>query len=169
MSNLVIGNIISFIAAIFMMYSTIINDREKVFFYQFLNCVFLVIASWFFSSYSGMLMLGISAIRNHLVSKDKFTKNTMILFVVISVVFGIYVNNRGLIGLISIIATVQYTICSYYIRSEQNTRYSIWVNVFLWVIYSLLILDISTFSTDFVTLIITTIAIFKNRKKSHSE
>ncbi len=170
MNNIIIGNIISFIAALFMMLSCIVNDRNRVFMLQFFNSFLLAVASWFFASYAGIAALLISSVRNYIVSKDKFTKNVMIIFLVMSVILGAAVNNRGFIGLIPIIATVQYTLCSYYVKGVKETRYSIWANLFMWIIYSFSILDFSTALSDLTTLIINTLSIIKHRgRKEASE
>ncbi|RGD74112.1 YgjV family protein [Anaerofustis stercorihominis] len=168
MNNIIIGNIISFIAALFMISSCIVNDRSRVFMLQFFNSFLLGIASWFFASYAGIAALLISSVRNFIVSKDKFTKNVMIVFLILSVTLGVAVNNRGFIGLIPIIATVQYTLCSYYVKGVKETRYSIWANLFMWIVYSFSILDFSTALSDSTTLIINTISIIKHRDSERS-
>ena len=164
--NIIIGNIISFIAALFMILSCMVNNRSRVFMFQFINALLLAVASIFFVSYAGVASLILSAIRNLIVSKDRFTKNIMIIFMILSFVIGIIVNNRGLIGFLPILATLQYTFCSYYIKDVQGTRYSIWINLFMWVIYSFSILDFSTGISDFTTLVINTVSIFKYKKEN---
>ncbi len=167
--NIIIGNIISFFAAIFMILSCIVDDRKKVFLFQCINAIMLTVASIFFASYAGCVSLILSAIRNVFIVKEKFTKGMMIIFLLLSLIVGLYINNRGLVGFISIFATMQYTIGCYYIKDPQGTRYNIWVNLFMWVIYSFSILDFSTGISDFTTLVINTISIIKHRKHKETE
>jgi len=51
MSNILIGNIISFAAAVFLAVSCVVKDRKQVFILQFMNCAVLALASYFFGSY----------------------------------------------------------------------------------------------------------------------
>ncbi len=147
-TNLIIGNSISFVAALFMAASCCVNDRHRVFLLQAVECALLCVASIFFGSWSGITTLALSATRNYLVSKDKFNQNLMVLFLVLVVVFGVWANNRGLIGLIPVVATVEYTICCHYVKEIKAVKCSIFVNTFLWVFYSFAIMDFSTGFTD---------------------
>lgn len=170
---LLIGNFISFIAAIFMIASCIVKEKEQIFIYQFLECMLLAFSSIFFGSISGVTTLVCSAGRNLLVAKNKFTKMAMYLFVVLTFTTGMIANTKGIIGLLPIIATIEYTICCHYIKGVTATKYSIFVNVFIWIIYSFAIYDFSTGITDVIVLIIDTFAIIKihldNRKLKYQD
>ena len=158
---IIIGNCISFGAALFMVASCIVKQRHRVFQLQFIQCMLLTVASYFFQSYSGLIANFISGIRNILVAKGWFTKRIMILFLLISIVLGFVFNNRGWIGLLPIIANIQFAICCYTFTSLLGTKYSIWVNVVLWIIYSFLIFDFATGISDSVVLIVNSISIWK--------
>ncbi|GAA6295465.1 hypothetical protein F220043C3_38990 [Enterocloster asparagiformis] len=162
-TNLIIGNSISFVAALFMAASCCVNDRHRVFLLQAVECALLCVASIFFGSWSGITTLALSATRNYLVSKDKFNQNLMVLFLVLVVVFGVWANNRGLIGLIPVVATVEYTICCHYVKEIKAVKCSIFVNTFLWVFYSFAIMDFSTGFTDATVLIIDAVSLARLR------
>ncbi len=165
MENLIIGNIISFIAAISLAISCVVKERNTVFFLQFLNCAILAVSSYFFSSYAAITTLVICCIRNIFIIKDRFTLPAM-LFVIISVViFGLLANNCGIIGLLPVFATVEYTLCSYFIKDIKKTRISILINESIWVIYSLLIMDISTTATDIFVITVDIISIVKHKSR----
>ncbi len=159
MTNLIIGNIISFVAAGFMAYSCCLNDHRKVFFYQAIECAMLCVASVFFGAWAGITTLALSATRNYLVSRDKFSHKLMVLFLVLVVVLGLLANNRGLIGLIPVVATVEYTVCCHYIKEIKAVKCSIFVNTFMWVFYSFAIMDFSTGFTDMTVLIIDAVSL----------
>ncbi|MCI1959714.1 MAG: YgjV family protein [Clostridia bacterium] len=141
---LIIGNILSFIAALFTLASCWTKKRDNVFYFQFVECSVLAVASYFFGAYAGITTLAISAVRNLTVAREKYTFPVMIVFTALVVIAGVAANNRGFIGLIPVIATVQYTVCSYTIKGIKGTKYSIAANVFMWFVYSFAIFDIST-------------------------
>ena len=66
-TNLIIGNSISFVAALFMAASCCVNDRHRVFLLQAVECALLCVASIFFGSWSGIttLALGVLLLCHH--------------------------------------------------------------------------------------------------------
>ncbi len=78
----------------------------------------------------------------------------MTVFLILTIVAGVLANTRGLVGLLPVFATVEYTICCHYIVGEKATKCSIFVNVLLWVIYSFLICDLSTAVSDTIVLLL---------------
>lgn len=174
MRFIIIGNILSLFAAIFRALSSCVNERKKVFTCQFLECLILCVASGFFGSWSGITTLGLSAARNILVAKDKFNRNIMIIFVVLVAVSGALANNRGLIGLLPVFATLEYTICCYYVKGVLATKYSIFINIALWVAYCFVIFDFVTAVTDLAVLAVGAVSIVRMhiegyRKKTRIE
>lgn len=162
---ILVGNIISLIAALFMAISCVIKDRSKVFHLQFLQCLLLAISSWFFSSYAGIVANLIASARNLVISKNKFTKSVAVLFLILSIIFGTIFNNRGFIGLLPMLANVQFAICCYMFTGLKETKYSIGFNVFIWIVYSFAILDFSTAISDIVVFIINMISIITLHKE----
>ena len=151
--NIIIGNIISFVAAMFMTTSCLIKDKKKIFFLQSMECITLAVASVFFKAYAGVATLLISALRNYIVSKDKFSTKVMYIFIALTAFLGFLTNNRGVIGLIPVAATIQFTLCQKYCKKLFSIKLMIFVNTFAWVVYSLIIKD---YSTAFFYIIATT-------------
>ena len=120
--NIVIGNVISLIAGIFIILSMWVNDEKQAYKYQFLNAFILMISSVFFFSWTGVTTMAIAASRNAMVYKDKLTFNWTIFFIVISVVLGLLVNTLGFIGLLPIIAIIQITLCNYYLKTIKTIK-----------------------------------------------
>ena len=71
--NIVIGNIISLVAGVFIILSMWVNDEKQAYKYQFLNAFILVISSAFFFSWTGVVTMAIAATRNLMVYYDKLT------------------------------------------------------------------------------------------------
>lgn len=160
MTNILIGNAISFVAAIFMVVSCCINDQKKAYFCQMMNCAIACVAAVFFGSWAGLSTLIISTIRNYLVMKGKYTKKLMYLFTPMVFVVGLIVNNRGLVGLLPPLATVQLSICNYYVKSMLATKLSFFVNNLVWALYGFLIMDFSSGLSDGVICLTGLVSIF---------
>ena len=159
--NLIIGNIISFIAGIFIILSMWVNDEKEAYKYQFLNAFILMISSFFFFSWTGVTTMAIAASRNAFVYNDKLTFNWTVFFIVISIVLGFLVNTRGIIGFLPIIAIVQITICNYYLKLIKSIKTSFIVNSAFYIVYFLAIYDFSSCAFETITVIIGLISLFK--------
>jgi hypothetical protein len=159
--NIVIGNIISLIAGIFIILSMWVNDEKQAYKYQFLNAFILIISSVFFLSWTGVTTMAIAAARNAMVYNDKLTFEWTIFFVVISVILGALVNTMGIIGFLPIIAIIQITICNYCLKSIKTIKLSFIVNSAIYVVYFLAIYDFSSAIIESFTALIGVISFAK--------
>lgn len=159
--NLVIGNIISLIAGIFIILSMWVNDEKKAYFYQFLNAFILMISSVFFFSWTGVVTMAIAASRNLMVYYDKLTMKWTVFFIILSVIFGLAVNTLGFVGLLPIIAIIQITLCNYYLKTIKPIKTSFIVNSGIYVVYFLAILDFSSAAIESITALIGVVSLIK--------
>ena len=159
--NLVIGNIISLIAGIFIILSMWVNDEKKAYFYQFLNAFILMISSVFFFSWTGVVTMAIAASRNLMVYYDRLTMKWTVFFIIISVVLGLAVNTLGFVGLLPIIAIIQITLCNYYLKTIKPIKTSFIVNSGIYIVYFLAILDFSSAAIESITALIGVISLIK--------
>lgn len=167
--NIIIGNIISLIAGIFLIISLCMNDDKQAYKYQFLESFILTISSIFFLSWSGVTTMGIAAARNMLVIKDRLTFNLTILFTVFTIVFGVWVNQLGLVGLLPIIAVVHLTISNYYCKSIIAIKLSFIINILFYIIYFYVILDFASLIIQVITVIIGLVSLVKLIKKDKTQ
>ena len=154
MSNILTGNIVSLAAAVFLAVSCAVKDRKQIFVLQFMNCAVLAAASYFFSSYAAISTLALCCVRNIFIMRDRFTK--------LVIICGLLANNRGIVGLLPVIATVEYTMCCHFITEVKKNRVSILVNEIIWIVYSFIIMDYSTAVTDIIVVIVDILAIIKS-------
>lgn len=159
--NIVVGNVISLIAGIFIILSMWVNDEKQAYKHQFLNAFILMISSVFFLSWTGVTTMAIAATRNAMVYKDKLTFNWTIFFIVISIVLGLLVNTMGFVGLLPIIAIIQITLCNYYLKSIKTIKSGFIVNSAIYVIYFLAILDFSSAIIESVTALIGVVSLVR--------
>lgn len=159
--NIVVGNVISLIAGIFIILSMWVNDEKQAYKHQFLNAFILMISSVFFLSWTGVTTMAIAATRNAMVYKDKLTFNWTIFFIVISIVLGLLVNTMGFVGLLPIIAIIQITLCNYYLKSIKTIKSGFIVNSAIYVIYFLAILDFSSAVIESITALIGVVSLVR--------
>ena len=160
-TNILIGNAISLIAGLFIIASLIINDDKKAYKYQIYNAAVLVIASFFFDSIVGAVIMAIATIRLTMVYKDKFTIRWAIFFLILSTGVGFAVNTLGLIGLIPIVAVIQITICNYAFKDIRWIKLSFIVNEAFYIFYFMLISDYVSTLMQMLTVVIGTVSYVK--------
>ncbi len=162
--NLIIGNFISAIAAYFTARSSWAKDTWHIYFYQIIQCLLLALASVFFRSYTGIVSLLICALRNYLAATGKLDKKWTFICLILVLVPGILVNNRGYIGWIILFANGIYTIGMYYAKKEVAIKCNMILNLILWIIYEILILDIPSTISDSIGLFVALLSLFYKRE-----
>ena len=169
MNRILIGNLISACASGCLAASCVVNDKKRAYFFQMMESLLLTVSASVFGVWSSMSTQAIGTVRNGLVMKEKFTTPIMVVCTVLTVAIGVAVNNRGLIGLIPVAATVQLTLCNYYVKSLRGVKVSFLVNVILWTIYSYCILDIAYGTASAVIAVLTGSSLARLMKKEKAE
>ncbi len=159
--NIIIGNIISLIAGVFIILSMWVNDEKKAYFYQFLNAFILIISSVFFFSWTGVVTMAIAASRNLMVYYDRLTFNWTMFFIAVSLVLGLAVNTMGLVGILPIIAIIQLSLSNYYLKTIKPIKTSFIINSAIYVIYFLAILDFSSAAIESVTALVGVVSLIR--------
>lgn len=157
--NIVIGNVISLIAGIFIIISMWVNDEKQAYKHQFLNAFILMISSVFFFSWTGVVTMAIAASRNLMVYNDKLTFRWTVFFIVISIVLGVLVNTMGFVGLLPIIAIVQITLCNYYLKTIKKIKIGFIVNSAIYIVYFLAIWDFASAAIESFTALVGVVAL----------
>lgn len=158
--NLIIANCISLIAAVFTCASSLSRHKARIYYYQVAQCLILALASFFFHSYAGIVTLILCALRNFLLGINRFGKITCAVISVLMLVLGLLFNSNGYIGYIVIGANVLYTIGGYIAKKEIAIKINIIIDLVLWIIYEILIIDIPSLIADVIALILAVVSIF---------
>ena len=162
--RIIIGNLISFSSSLFLIASCIIREPKKVFVLQTMENIVLSVSSAVLGSYAGISTLLIAAVKNALVAMGRFSFGLMIIFCIVLTAVGLMINNRGIIGLIPIFATVSLTVCNYYTKDILAIKWSLLINIALWSVYGFLIYDFALGTMQIITGIITFISIRRTEK-----
>lgn len=145
-----IGLAFSFLSACCLCYSTFGKQKENILKWQVANTSFLILANLFLKGYSGMATNVVCLVRNILGAKGRLNRTNTIVLTILIVVAGVAVNNRGLLGLLPVVASVEYSICMYLCKNAQQMRLALAVNVALWAIYDFAIGSYPMFATDLI-------------------
>ena len=159
--NIVIGNVISLVAGIFLILSMWVNDEKQAYKHQFLNAFILMISSVFFLSWTGVVTMAIAASRNAMVYYDRLTFNWAVVFIIVSIVIGLLVNTMGFVGILPIIAIVQITLCNYYLKTIKSIKIGFIVNSAIYIIYFVAIYDFSSAIIESITAMVGVVALAK--------
>lgn len=155
------GNLISAFASIFLVLSCWVSDRKRAYLLQAGESGCLCLSSVFFRSWAGLSTVFLSTVRNLLTAYGKYTNRLMWIFTVLVVALGLAVNNRGLIGLLPIAATVQLTVCNYYLKEILPIKWSFFANTVMWGIYDFAILDIVSGITQVIACLVCLVSILR--------
>lgn len=145
-----IGLFFSLLSACCLCYSTFGKRKENMLKWQVANTSFVILANLLLKGYSGMATNLVCLVRNILGAKGLLNRiNTAILDILI-IAGGAAVNNRGLLGLLPVVASVEYSVCMYLCKNAQQMRLALAVNVVLWAIYDFVIGSYPMFATDVI-------------------
>lgn len=160
----IIGNIVGLLASIVMAYSGIFKNKKTMLFIQCIEKVLLVISNILLNGISGAIVNTISFVRNLLCYKDKLNLVLKIILTLISIPVTIYFNNRGLIGLLPLIAGISF-IWFMTVKDVKKFKLLIIVTTVLWSIYNFYIQSYVTFVFEVLTIITNIISIIMLGKK----
>ena len=85
---------------------------------------------------------------------------------ILCIVAGLWANNRGIIGLFPVIASAEYTLLMYITKNEQQMRWALMINLFLWLIHDFYVQAYPSAITDLALGIWIFVQIYCNKKKS---
>lgn len=162
---LVLANIFSFIGISFLAYSTFSNRKNNMLYIQVADTLFNAISNLLIGSYSGMLSNLIGTVRNILIAKGKMSKKIYIFLSLVLLVIGVFFNKLGLIGILPIIATIEYTILSSICKDAQELRYALIINILIWLIHDIYVRLYPAFIMDIVIIVITSMNCIKYKGK----
>jgi len=86
---------------------------------------FKFVFRWLFSSCNKRFNI----IKEYSSGKKKLDKKFTIIICILMTIVGVYFNNRAWLGLLPIIASVQYTMCVYVLKSAQRMRIALIINL----------------------------------------
>ena len=103
----------------------------------------------------------IAALRNAMVYHDMLTRNWTVVFLIVTVLLGCYVNTLGFVGLLPIIAVIQITLCNYYLKEIKSIKTGFIINSLIYIIYFFAIFDFASVAMESLTALIGLVSLFR--------
>lgn len=138
-ARLIIGNIIGLMCTIFCLLSTFCKTKKSMMKMQCIDCTCGIISCLILRGYSGALTQTINLIRNIIIYKEKMNKILQIICLAVIIIVGVIVNNKGALGLLPMIASVEYALIIMKTEDTNTIRLGLAFNNILWIIYDIVI------------------------------
>lgn len=160
MSNIVLGNIIAFIASIIMVCSGLIKGKKRMLFTQTIQIGLSVLSNIILGGITGAIINALGVIRNILCYKNKLDLKAKIILIFFSVSLSLMFNNLGIIGLFPVISIVS---CILFMNTKDVIKYKILImfTMIMWCIYDAYIKSYTSAAFDFMTIISNMISIIQ--------
>lgn len=161
---LVLGNIFSLLSAICLAASVIKKNKTDLIWWQILDVIFCILSNIALYTYAALTTNSVALVRNILAYKNKLSSKITFILMILCVVFGLWANNRGIIGFFPVVASTSYTIFMYTTKNEQQMRWALISNLFLWFVHDVYVQAYPSAAMDVILSVWTAIQVFVNRK-----
>ncbi len=168
MIELIAGNICSLMAMVTDSVSASRKTARGVLLVQTLSQLFYGMSAIILKGYSAAVQNGVSLLRNILaVSKyRKRLKWLEMLLILTGVVLGLCFNNRGAVGLLPIIASLEYALAVYFFENdERSLKIAFLINAVLFGIFNGAVLNVVGVIANIIVVISVTAFLIRDRKK----
>ena len=97
---LIIGNIFSLLSSLCLAISVIKKSKKDLVWWQTLNIILSLVTDVVLLAYSAVILTLVALFRNILEYRNKLTVKWTFILSILGVIIGLYVNNRGIFGLL---------------------------------------------------------------------
>ena len=138
MINVVIANIIDFIASMVQIYSGTVKDKGKLLLWQILQLGMQTVSMVLLGAIPGAISNVLSCIRNYLCYKNIYTWPIKIILIVLSGVLTVVFNNQGWLGYLPFVVCTVYVLL---MDMKDPVKFKLLVTLTFvpWVFYFLII------------------------------
>lgn len=165
--NLIFGNLCSLCAMVSDSFSSTRKNAKSVLWVQCLSQVFYGLSTLFLGGYSASVQNVVSLIRNLVAIRGIEKKWLEWTLLVSGIVFGFCFNTLGIIGVLPILANVEYTLAVFrYKDNERALKIAFLFNVIMFIIFNAVIRNFVGFIANIVLLVTLITYLVKNPKKS---
>ena len=159
MNQILLGNCVSFLAAVLLGLASWTKKSNRVFIYQIAENVVLAMSSVVFGSYAAAVSTLLAAARCAVIIKGRYSRLLMTFFAAATFLLGIVTNSRGWLGLLPVIASVEFTVCNYFLTDIKGIKWSLLVNTALWDYYAFAIRDYVSGIAWAITITLTSVSL----------
>ena len=162
--SIINGNICSLLAMISDSVSSTRKTAKGVLWVQILSQIIYCTGSFILQGYSACAQNLVAILRNVVAIRGINSKAIEWSLVVLGVVLGVGFNNLGLVGLLPVLANLQYTLIVFKCKdNERALKISFVVCCILFTVFNLFILNFVGVATNLFVIITTLIVLWKTR------
>ena len=162
--DIIIGNICSLLAMATDSVSSTRKTAGGVLLVQCLSQIIYGIGAVILKGYSAAVQNTVSILRNLAAVKGETPKWLQWLLIALGVVLGLWFNNLGFIGLLPVLANLEYSLAIFRFReNERALKVAFMVSVGLYAIFNIFILNIVGFVTNTAVVITTALYLIRTR------
>ena len=165
-SSIIIGNILSLLGMGCDSFSASRKTTKGVLIWQSLGQVIYGLSSFVLKGYSGAVQSVVSLLRNSVAIAN--IKNRYIEWglIILGVIFGLHFNNRGIVGLLPVIANSEYSVAIFRFKdNERALKISFLICIVLFSIFNLYIMNYVGVATNCVVFASTAAFLVKKDNK----
>ena len=167
MLELILGNICSLIAMGTDAVSSWAKSARKMLLFQCLSQGIYAVGSVILKGYSAAVQNVISLARNLSATRKRSLPVVEWILIALGVGLGLYFNNRSWIGLLPVVANLEYSLAVLFFKdNEQLLKIAFFIDVLLFCIFNTVILNIVGTVSNIVVMIMTLVAIIRNAKQN---
>ena len=167
LNEVIVGNVCSLCAMVTDSISGTRKKNSQILGIQIISQFFYAAGSIILKGYSSTMQNLVAIFRNLAAIKNVKSKWIEWILILLGVVLGVIFNNRGLLGYLPVVANLEYSICMF--RFKENARglkISLIVNVIMYGIFNLLIMNYVGAAACIVVGVTTSISLIKERRSA---
>ena len=161
---IIIGNILSLCATISDSISGTRKKHSQIMYVQIVSQFFYGASSIVLQGYSSTAQNIVAVFRNFAAAKNVKSRVLEWILIVAGVVLGVVLNNRGLLGLLPIVANLEYSIAVFRFKDNQKAlKLSFILNMIMYAAFSLVIMNYVGVSSCSVIAVTTAVSLIKEK------
>ncbi len=165
MINIVIGNILSLVATCFTIANGTRKNKRDMLMCDMGSALSFTLCDWVLKGYSGVVQNLVGLTRDIVALFVKDGKVIGWILVACGVIFGVYFNNHGLIGLLPVVTCCYYSVCVLNPNASPKVlKIALILNSISFAIYSAVLWNVVGVCTNTVVIITTAIAVLKDKE-----
>lgn len=161
---IIIGNILSLCATISDSISGTRKKHSQIMYVQIVSQFFYGASSIVLQGYSSTAQNIVAVFRNFAAAKNVKSRVLEWILIVAGVVLGVVLNNRGLLGLLPIVANLEYSIAVFRFKDNQKAlKLSFILNMIMYAAFSLVIMNYVGVASCSVIAVTTAVSLIKEK------
>lgn len=169
MTNIILGNVFSGLSVVSDLYSISKKTAKGVLLVQTFTMLLYILSTLCFNAYSAVVQNVFGMIRNIFAIKKYNSKILQVALVVLPAIIGVMVNNQAFIGLLPVIANLEYSVGIFLFRDKViPLKLALLANYAMFAVFNFAVQNYVGFVNSNILMIYDIIAIVKAVKSKNN-